>query len=558
MKTIELSRPSYVISARMALTLLTVVLLGGATQAQTQWTTGTNSNDITNTNMGKVGVGTAAPSAKLDVQIANSIGDGIKVTDAGAGGKYLYIGDGSGNSGVFAPYIAGVGSGPWGLLLEGGVPSDAANIPAVSVRGNVGYATLANSPIFTVATTSGSELFRVGATGNVGIGTTAPASLFHMYSTANNSHNLVIDAKGTGSAQEAAIQILTKGDGASALGNTGVKGWLLTGRGDALTADTTLQNDMELYFFNGGTPTFVQHWDNNGNVGIGTSNPLYSLDVNGGVNSFRAKASTTSSSDTIATFENASGIQAIVRANGNVGFGTVNPSTKLHVYGSGSQGVRLESTTAATQLDFLSNATNGGKWSMGTGWSTPGIGALWFYDNTAAATRMVIDSSGKVGIGTTNPTKALDVNGDINVSGTINAKYQDMAEWVPAAHSLPAGTVVVLNPSQSNQVMAAAKEYDTRVAGVVSARPGLTLGEAGADKVLVATTGRVKVKVDATPASIRIGDLLVTSDQEGVAMKSVPLKIGDAELHRPGTLIGKALEPLEKGTGEILVLLSLQ
>lgn len=27
---------------------------------------------------------------------------------------------------------------------------------------------------------------------------------------------------------------------------------------------------------------------------------------------------------------------------------------------------------------------------------------------------------------------------------------------------------------------------------------------------------------------------------------------------RPGTLIGKALEPLEKGVGEILVLLSLQ
>jgi len=29
-------------------------------------------------------------------------------------------------------------------------------------------------------------------------------------------------------------------------------------------------------------------------------------------------------------------------------------------------------------------------------------------------------------------------------------------------------------------------------------------------------------------------------------------------MHRPGTLIGKALEPLEKGQGEILVLLSLQ
>jgi hypothetical protein len=29
-------------------------------------------------------------------------------------------------------------------------------------------------------------------------------------------------------------------------------------------------------------------------------------------------------------------------------------------------------------------------------------------------------------------------------------------------------------------------------------------------------------------------------------------------MHRPGTIIGKALEPLDNGVGEILVLLSLQ
>jgi hypothetical protein len=41
-------------------------------------------------------------------------------------------------------------------------------------------------------------------------------------------------------------------------------------------------------------------------------------------------------------------------------------------------------------------------------------------------------------------------------------------------------------------------------------------------------------------------------------MKSEPLMIQGRPFHSPGTLIGKALEPLEKGTGEILVLLSLQ
>ena len=148
--------------------------------------------------------------------------------------------------------------------------------------------------------------------------------------------------------------------------------------------------------------------------------------------------------------------------------------------------------------------------------------------------------------------------GNVTVSGNIGAKYQDVAEWVPARQELVAGTVVTLDTETSNQVMASTEAYDTRVAGVVSAQPGITLGEAGSGKLLVATTGRVKVRVDATRSPIRIGDLLVTSDKEGFAMKSKPMRIGGRQIHAPGTLIGKALEPLPRGTGEILVLLSLQ
>lgn len=62
------------------------------------------------------------------------------------------------------------------------------------------------------------------------------------------------------------------------------------------------------------------------------------------------------------------------------------------------------------------------------------------------------------------------------------------------------------------EVNACSAAYDTRVAGVISAQPGITLGEGGERKVLVATTGRVKIKVDASDGPIQIGDLLVTSD----------------------------------------------
>jgi len=93
---------------------------------------------------------------------------------------------------------------------------------------------------------------------------------------------------------------------------------------------------------------------------------------------------------------------------------------------------------------------------------------------------------------------------------------------------------------------------------VISAQPGITLGEGGEGKVLVATTGRVRVKVDASRGPIQIGDLLVTSDVSGVAMRSEPVEFAGRKMHMPGTIIGKALEPLAKGSGEILVLLSLQ
>jgi hypothetical protein len=179
-------------------------------------------------------------------------------------------------------------------------------------------------------------------------------------------------------------------------------------------------------------------------------------------------------------------------------------------------------------------------------------------DAGAGTNHLVIERSGNVGVGTTAPLAKLHVVGDIRVDGNINAKYQDVAEWVPSSQKLEAGTVVILDEERSNQVLASVSSYDTKVAGVVSPKPGISLGDAGEGKVLVATTGRVKVKVDATRAPIRIGDLLVTSDVTGVAMKSEPIALGKRRIHEPGTIIGKALESLEKGTGEILVLLSLQ
>ena len=76
--------------------------------------------------------------------------------------------------------------------------------------------------------------------------------------------------------------------------------------------------------------------------------------------------------------------------------------------------------------------------------------------------------------------------------------------------------------------------------------------------LLAAQSGRVRIKVDARYGAIEAGDLLVTSPTPGYAMKSKPVKAGGVVMHRPGTILGKALESLPSGKGEILVLLTLQ
>ncbi|MEK6289749.1 MAG: peptidase G2 autoproteolytic cleavage domain-containing protein [Acidobacteriota bacterium] len=252
----------------------------------------------------------------------------------------------------------------------------------------------------------------------------------------------------------------------------------------------------------------------------------------------------------------------ITDLNGNIGIGAATPSALLNLRvlsgdvierlsNAGSSGgeldLRYKYETSQHRIGFTDS---NGTWLFYSQYASPNTGSVGYFP-------------GNVGIGNTNPQVKLDVTGNINASGTIQggnviAKYQDVAEWVPASRAISAGTVVVLDAERSNHVLPSTSTYDTRVAGVVSARPGVLLGEGGEGKVMVATTGRVRVKVDATNAPIRVGDLLVTSDKEGFAMRSQPLDLGGTPIHRPGTLIGKALEPLEKGTGEILVLLSLQ
>ena len=75
----------------------------------------------------------------------------------------------------------------------------------------------------------------------------------------------------------------------------------------------------------------------------------------------------------------------------NVGFGTSSPNGKVTIG---------YSSALIDPLIFNNTATNGRQWRIGDGSGTV-AGNFGFYDATAAATRLIIDSSGNLGLGVT-------------------------------------------------------------------------------------------------------------------------------------------------------------
>jgi hypothetical protein len=485
-----------------------VLLLAGVSSVQAQWTTSSGNTTTTD----NVGIGTGSPGAKLEV--------------SGGSGYNVILNGGN------------AGSLRWGYGAQGALSWDTGKALLYALSGN---------DLSLGANNSFDQLY-LKAGGNIGIGTTNPNWRFTV-NDASVNYNYDAGNIAITNSSDTTKRLLFGYD--TSLGTNG------SGFIQSVKSGT------------GTTPLLLNA--NGGNVGIGTTTPGARLEIGGGngynliLNAGNAGslrwgngAQGALSYDTgkailyalagndLSFGANNAFDQLYLKSGGNVGIGTTSPQGKLHIKAGTNKNIWLRDGGSSQNAQIISVADDNG--TINT-LSIDGSNLL-----------LNSQSSGTVAIGTSTPNTAykLDVNGDVRVSGNISAKYQDVAEWVPSSEQLSAGTVVVLDSTKSNQVTSSSVSYDTRVAGVISEQPGLALGEKGDGKVLVATTGRVRVKVDATKGPIHIGDLLVTSDVVGVAMKSEAVNLGGVQFHRPGTLIGKALEPLEKGKGEILVLLSLQ
>jgi hypothetical protein len=97
-------------------------------------------------------------------------------------------------------------------------------------------------------------------------------------------------------------------------------------------------------------------------------------------------------------------------SDGFVGIGNASPTDKLHI-GTNSGGTQLKIQSAASSNNCILH-TDGTTDSWRTGMNLALTdGSYEFYDDVNNVSRMVIDSSGSVGIGTSSPTEKLSVVG---------------------------------------------------------------------------------------------------------------------------------------------------
>ncbi|RLB05470.1 MAG: hypothetical protein DRG83_02560 [Deltaproteobacteria bacterium] len=351
---------------------------------------------------------------------------------------------------------------------------------------------------------NGKPRFVVDTSGKVGIGTGTPESLFHLKS--ERAVEIILEADTDNDAGEEPARMLFRQDAGTVSARVGY-------RDDENAFEIMQEFDDSLIL--GTNDLSRMTITANGYVGIGTSNPETKLVIEGNGTSW------------------AQGFICL-KNFGDAGIrfyrGTTDDALKYHIYN--------DSPSNILRIAPQSNLELGG---------------------------ITVTQSGNVGIGTTIPTKALTVRGNLLIQSQSNgADIVELGEGLDYAEGfnvsdqkkLEAGTVLIIDPDNAGHLTQSFQPYDRKVAGIVAGAKGLGSGVRLAPGQFdhdVALAGRVYCKVDATKEGIQPGDLLTTSATPGYAMKVMDYS------RAQGAVLGKAMESLEKGKkGLILVLVTLQ
>lgn len=404
-----------------------------------------NGSHIYNNNAGNVGVGNSAPAQKFSVGSAAS--DYIQSYGGFIGNPTANIG-GTGDAAYFPEGIYSAKQN-WfygGIQMNNGT---LANVGSANFSGNVGIGTSAPATKLEV---TGGPLRLTGTYLDINRSGSA-ASGISWYSNSYNAWSSFMSPTGSGMGPKGNLTIpsgslVTSWALRSFIENSGGYGW--TFESGASTATTTAikfeirSSDGSFKSYGNGTVS--------GNLGVGMA-PSYKLDVAGGANfngnqihGVSAPATGTDAANrnyvdslvsSVANYWTANGTNIYNNNVGNVGIGVNTPLAKLQINNEATFNTLIPGPAAYYGLHFGGQTTadyaTGITWNGGTSGTQAGLyvqgsgsyGTKMYFATTnsyatGAQTRMIIDQSGNVGIGTTAPgAYKLYVNGAVYANANL-------------------------------------------------------------------------------------------------------------------------------------------
>ena len=365
---------------------------------------------------GNVGIGTTAPDKKFHVMDSDA-----SLSPASANTAFILEENDDTNFEIITP------SGNSGGIIF----SDGAN------QGGIRYRHGTDDMILR---TGGSDVVAIDSSGNVGIGETSPSYKLHVVDdTANEYAAYIINDNADGSGLRIRADD-TDGDEYllyTEYGGTNVHTVFKTDGnvGIGVTPEATHSSYGTVRFFDTGTiygrkgnagagyplyygNNFYQHTTGNDRFIVTDEATQYKQQ--GGEHIFRVVAS--GSADTDITWIDAMTIDV----TGNVGVGTTTPQVDKDQ--NAATAIKVNNTNAGNAARSTLRLNSDDKelrlnaWGSGASGNYVSIGTVTVTDilfQTQNNDRMIILSTGEVGIGTTNPGEALDVSTATNETGII-------------------------------------------------------------------------------------------------------------------------------------------
>lgn len=424
---------------------------------------GTSQDFYWDASTSRLGLGTTSPSATLDLT-SSSNGHGLKIRQGNAGSGYHSAINFEGSNG------------------SGGYVS-VASIKAYQETNGV------NGSLRFYTDTTGSEAMRIDSSGNVGIGTASVTAKFETVGgTGGSETTLGMLRSASTDTNTSTVFRLTNTtatgsfppQGAADIGairtNSGASGatdlFIRTSSGSAVAERMRITSDGNVYIGDSSPGYYPGKLDVTGTItarvassGLNTNfnvrdadqDDLFSIYTDGTTGEARLRSHSDNPTSPFMTFYTGSSEAMRIDSSGNVGIGTTSPNRVLHAEGTAStfgdtrSVVQIADNTAMAAgvgggVIFTGKATTGQGDSLTTfagihgekenGTSTNTAGAMVFSTRTSGsnpAERMRIDSSGKVGIGTTSPSSLLHLeanNPTLQIKDTsrtsslfINADY---------------------------------------------------------------------------------------------------------------------------------------